>query len=170
MPNNYQLRSRDVQEVLNTPPKLYILWGNTIIVGLLIVFLIMLKTYQVPVESTLPFRVSKIDPAQKDTVNIYIYITTPISMDYKPRYVELNINQYSTLGAGKVRAAVKSVNPGDNTICLRLLSDKSNFIISDTGNKLRIMEGMFGTLESKSGSISLLKLFLNKLTNRKHQS
>lgn len=55
----YELRSKEVQELLNTPPRLIIFWGNTIILMLLFCGLFYLGKNSITQKISLPFQVNK---------------------------------------------------------------------------------------------------------------
>ncbi|WPV65517.1 hypothetical protein [Chitinophaga sp. LS1] len=50
--NTYELRSREVQEVLSKPPSHLILWSNLIIVFVFVIALILFSHIKIPAKKT----------------------------------------------------------------------------------------------------------------------
>lgn len=57
--NKYEIRSQEVQEVLSTPPRFLTLWGNMIVIGVLIAGLIFLGRYEVMQKIKLPVQLTE---------------------------------------------------------------------------------------------------------------
>jgi len=168
MANNYQIRSKEVQEVLRSFPKPYILWGNTFIIALFFIFLYALNDYRVPVTSQLPCKVISVSyDSLDDKIIVKAFINIPIPSDLKShKPVNLILSQINNTRFDKIKAQISKITFQNNEIELVIQAQKNKTILTENSKLIYMANGMFGAISINLGSISLLELFINKMTNK----
>ena len=166
--NDYSIRSKEVQEVLSNPPKKYITWGTVIIILLFCSFLCLLNFYDVPNNSQLPFKVteSRLN-STKDSILLKLFLNTAAPENLiNSKNVNLIFNENLSFHYGKVDAIIKDVNLDSNFATVSIASKKNGGIKTQSNQTIFISTAIFGIIEFKSGSTSMLKLFVKRQIRR----
>ncbi len=120
---NHQIRSKEVQEMLTSPPNLLILWGNIFIIVFLLCFIFMLDIYRVPVSTQLPFKTISIrtDPIKRK-IYLNVYFNTPIPPGFvlSPNNT-LTFQQLTEMGFGSITAKATAVSyiKNETVFCIK---------------------------------------------------
>lgn len=165
--NQYNIRSKDVQEMLTNPPKTAILWGNTIIIGLFFVFLYGLSLYRVPKTSRLQFQIigiTSLTSSDTPSMRLRVYGKMPAEINgkfkLKLKFDQNNLNRSVTMDAVIIE---KDMTQGQ--IIVQVKSNRSDRVAGVDYRTIVFSKGMFGIAEFATGSVPLLKLFVHKMLN-----
>ncbi|KAA2238619.1 hypothetical protein F0L74_20560 [Chitinophaga agrisoli] len=81
--NRYELRSDDVQEVMNNPPHMLITWGIVMILAVLCILFVVLDRFRIHEKLHLPVLVAAMKAGEEDSVTVIL--TLNIAMPTKVR-------------------------------------------------------------------------------------
>jgi hypothetical protein len=154
----FKIRSKDVQEVLTTPPKLAILWGNTLIISIFCAFLVLLSEYNTPINEFINCKIVSVSKTTLDKeVQLHLLLSTALKGNLNSgTQLHLIIMQPGNANSGKLSVLLVTQNSYGN---------KMDVIVRGNANK-SYGEGMYGVLVVKTGDISILRLFVNKIMSR----
>lgn len=166
--NRYELRSTEVQEVMNKPPSLLISWGNSLIVLIIVLAMIAINKVEMPVKEHLPARYEKqVSALQPDvrgaTGKIIFSLSTslPASIKIKqPVKVILDNPGFENMGA--LHTTIDSVwtSAGKTFILLNSGNEK---LITNNGRVLYPPEGMIARLDIVTGRMNVFRFLMHNL-------
>lgn len=148
--NKYELRSREVQEVMNRPPGRFIIWGNTLIFVIIIGGIYLLNFISIPTKVKIPIKVLYV------TDKVVLYKLSNINSNLKENQkIEIALDSYPENIYGKISATIASIKREQITINI-----DSNAINLTHNKHIVIMPSMTGYAEITTNYISLFsKLF-----------
>lgn len=174
--DNKDLRSEEVKEVLATRPKLSILFGNSFIVLLLCSFLIFLNLHRVSTNITLGFRAQDLVQNNIGTYDLPLLMTSPIPVTTKSiKQVKVVFLVNNGQVTKEIETNLKSIDSPNNIITIVVSANNLSEIFRKDIKFDKATKGLFGTLKIPTDSVSLYRLFINKmaaqnefLINKKH--
>jgi hypothetical protein len=165
----YELRSNDVQEVMNRPPHLFISWGNTGIVLSIVIALLILNHVQLPVRQQLPaiFQYTGIpDGHRNDSGGLMIFsLNTTLPGNIRPgntATVDLDGTNMQTMG--NIPASVDSVWSVREVTYMALHTAGHNGLITTSAGKSVIPpKGLPVLLVVVTGKMKVFPFLLSSL-------
>jgi hypothetical protein len=162
--NKYEIRSKDVQEIMKSPPKRLLLLGNLVVVFVLSSFLILANNFKLPIKTILPCKILKIDSfafGNKFLVELYVDISIPNNIDSNQNVV-VKINDLLTSNYDNINAKILYVNHTLNIIKCIIIAD-NHIVLSNAGKILFLIKDMRGIIEANTESVSVLKIFFSRM-------
>lgn len=152
-------RSKGVNEVLSTPPRFYIVWGNSLIILLLFIALYGMNLYKLPVISHLQVVNGKFYPESRlveKTLTVHVQSYIPIRLNTK--VATLNLESFEKGNPVKLAVLAHIANIDRQHNNLELYFNKNNQPPS------KIAANSFsGQVAVTTDSITLYRLFVNKM-------
>ena len=152
-PNKYELRSNEVQEVMNKPPHSLITWGNTIILLTIVGGLWLLSLITFPDKITVPFQLI----ISENKLSLSISGNLPAKVQSR-QTVSLSFESYPNEKYGKVTTEIDSLI-NQHTITLTRVSDT---ILTTHKKTITLKNNMLGTAEIIIGKKNLFTMIKNR--------
>lgn len=154
--NKYELRSNEVQEVMNKPPHSLITWGNTIILLTIVGGLWLLSLITFPDKITVPFQLI----ISENKLSLSISENLPAQIQSQ-QTVSLSFESYPNEKYGKVTTAIDSLINHQNqyVITLKKFSDT---ILTTHKKTIMLKNNMLGTAEVTIGNKNLFTMIKDK--------
>lgn len=172
--NKYQLRSSEVQEVMNKPPNAIITWGNSFIVLTILTMFFLSTKLTLPEKFFESFEIEKIMNAKSNDSTIYMELSISgkfSSSIKKGNDAYLEIEHFSKVQEERIFCKIDSVNFTGNDIHYFVLirsQEIGNYTITENGTKLHLKEGMFGTIQIITGNKSIFNSLKNRIWHSKN--
>jgi len=164
----YELRSNDVQEVMNRPPHFFISWGNTGIVLSIVIALLILNHVQLPVTQQLPalFQYTGNPDSRNDPAGLMIFsLNTTLPGDIRPgnaATIDLAGTNLQTMG--NILASVDSVWSVSNVTYMALHAPWHNGMATTSTGKIVIPpKGLPVLLVVVTGKMKIFPFLLHSL-------
>lgn len=151
--SKYELRSNEVQEVMDKPPHSLITWGNTIILLTIVGGLWLLSLITFPDKITVPFQLI----ISENKLSLSISENLPAQIQSQ-QTVSLSFESYPNEKYGKVTTEIDSLI-NQNTITLTRVSDT---ILTTHKKIITLKNNMLGTAEITIGEKKLFKMIKDK--------
>lgn len=152
-PNKYELRSNEVQEVMNKPPHSLITWGNTIILLTIVGGLWLLSLITFPDKITVPFQLI----ISENKLSLSISGNLPAKVQSR-QTVSLSFESYPNEKYGKVTTEIDSLI-NQHTITLTRISDT---VLTTYKKTITLKNNMLGTAEIIIGKKNLFTMIKNR--------
>lgn len=152
-PNKYELRSNEVQEVMNKPPHSLITWGNTIILLTIVGGLWLFSLITFPDKITVPFQLI----ISENKLSLSISGNLPAQIQPQ-QTVSLSFESYPNETYGKVTTAIDSLI-NQHTITLTRISDT---VLTTYKKTITLKNNMLGTAEIIIGKKNLFTMIKNR--------
>lgn len=158
--DNYQLRSKDVQEVLSTPPRVRILWGNSLIILAIGIFLTFLAFYRISYDQEYPFKVLSYETLTDGGIKLngIAYISEKKHLHYTGQVKIAMVNNSSNPQA-TLQGNILHFDSGSGRLSLKLSPFMRRFYTDDYFRRRVELEDRFDKIKIQTDSISLLMLF-----------
>lgn len=161
MPDNiFEVRSNEVQEVLSRPPAAAIIWGNTIILAVLLTIVQLLHVIKLPVYIALkPQSIAADTVINNSPVLILAAATIPAEW-YKSISKTNHIIIYSTYHVSSKEDAISY-----HVYDVKYAASQKQFELfyKKDQNKPLIEKSLIAGIDVQTGKLSLLKKFINAL-------
>jgi hypothetical protein len=157
--SKYEIRSQEVQEVLNTPPRFLIFWGNALVIILLLGGLLFLSRYKIIHRINVPAQIIE------NNATLGVIVDSAFSGQIKVNQkIKLKTKDNNVITESSIKERV------DTTINM---NRKIYLILADCSlNKLPhepILDGQINReVEIQIGEESLLNLFVSKIFGSHH--
>ena len=151
--NKYELRSNEVQEVMNKPPHSLITWGNTIILLTIVGGLWMLSLITFPDKITVPFQLI----ISENKLSLSISGNLPAKVQSR-QTVSLSFESYPNEKYGKVITEIDSLI-NQHTIAVTRFSDT---VLTTHKKTITLKNNMLGTAEITIGKKNLFTMIKNR--------
>ena len=151
--NEYELRSNEVQEVMNKPPHSLITWGNTIILLTIVGGLWLFSLITFPDKITVPFQLI----ISENKLSLSISGNLPAKVQSR-QTVSLSFESYPNEKYGKVTTAIDSLI-NQHTITLTRISDT---VLTTYKKTITLKNNMLGTAEIIIGKKNLFTMIKNR--------
>ncbi len=155
--DQYSLRSKEVQEVLSTPPRRVIFWGNIIILCCFIIFLIVLDNVKMPIKIRLDGEITNV---YKEGSESEIQVLANTSLIHKLRAgdqvrIIYLVNDRNTVITG----SIKHLNLKDRIVNIKT-GESVGFLSNCINDKLKKYKTyIHSVLEANIDTVSTLSLF-----------
>lgn len=159
----YELRSSEVQEVMNKPPAFFISWGNLIIMLVIAAAVMVISTITVSVTARLPGTI-RATAAPGNT--IAVAVSVPLSSDIqKGQRVRISLVNPGYAGMGRLEGTIDAVVANENEpgLLIHAKRNTAQQLLTDNNRVLLPGSGDGCTIEIVTGHRSLLRSLLNKL-------
>jgi len=162
--NKYELRSNEVQEVMKSPPNRLIRWGNTVVVSLIVIAMLIANTFMLPVKVTLPFQISSIEfSTDKDSCLVGGMLGAQMPQSFSNGLKAIvRLDNLTMSKLGNLRVKTFKVGPY-NKITFQLVARAQKWLLTDSENQVSLAPNMIGTIEVTIGEKSMLQLFWEKV-------
>ncbi len=155
----YEIRSQEVQEVLNTPPRFLIFWGNAFIMVLFLVGLLFLGRYKIAQKANFPAQLTKTNGA------LGIIVDTTFSAQLKAgQKVKFKTKDNNFISEGSIKEIFDTSIDRNNKKYLTLSGCSSN----DLPHKSNSDRPVNIDAEVQVGEESFLHLFVSKIFGSHH--
>lgn len=152
--DKYELRSQDAQEVLSSPPRFFIFWGNAIVIVLLLCGLLFLNKYTIIQKIYTPFQLTN----SHGTLAIMVdsSVSTQVSEGQR---ILLNVPGSNTIVEDSIDKVFDTTINMSPKKCLLLKKNLLSKHIYGSGSNNVIN----GQAEIQVAKTSVLQLFLSKI-------
>lgn len=151
--NKYELRSNEVQEVMNKPPHSLITWGNTIILLTIVGGLWLLSLITFPDKITVPFQLI----ISENKLSLSISGNLPAKVQSQ-QTVSLSFESYPNEKYGKVTTEIDSLI-NQHTITVTRVSDT---VLTTHKKTITLKNNMLGTAEITIGKKNLFTMIKDR--------
>lgn len=155
--NKYELRSNEVQEVMNNPPHSLITWGNTIILSSLIGGLYFLSLIQFPNKINVPFQL--IISEKK----VSLLINTELPKEIKVNQpISLSFESYPIENYGEIKSNIDSINKKKPQITI-IVKNLKEATLTNNDKLITLYNNQLGTAKITIGQNNIFGMYKNKL-------
>lgn len=165
--NKYELRSKDIQEVMKNPPSRLLVWGNTMIILILIVAILIADQIYIPETISFPCKLLENHQLKKyqNVTKISVLIAAPMPKSVKPNMPAVfQINNIAN-DLGRFSTSISYVDRPNHTLVCIIPAKNSGSILSNSKRIFILNQDVSGTIQITTGTISIMQLFLRRVTN-----
>jgi hypothetical protein len=160
--NRYELRSNEVQEVMNRPPNFFIGWGNTIIISLLIAGIIAINGISLQLKETIPAVLTQA-PASAASWTLTLN-AAPSAVVRSGNDVKITVNGMNREKSGALPGKIDSTWVSGHTPRMSVsLNTTGGKLLTTAGTEITPAAGMPVVLEIATGKAQAVPYFIRKL-------
>jgi uncharacterized membrane protein YcaP (DUF421 family) len=152
--SKYEIRSPEVQEVLSTPPRFLIFWGNTLVIVLLLVGILFLNRYKIIQKTNVPAQIIETNGT------LAVIVDSAFSGQIKANQkVKLKTKDNTVITEGSIKAMIDTTINKNRMTYITLTDYSSNNLLHES----TLNDLINSVAEIQIGEESLLHLFVSKI-------
>jgi len=161
--NRYELRSNEVQEVMNRPPHFFIGWGNTIIITLLVAGIIAINRVSLQMKESLPATLEQSSLPSGTSWRLMLH-AVPSAAVKTGSQVRLSLQGINSEKTGQLRGRIDTMwRRGKASLMVVSLQMTAGRLETSAGKEITPATGMPVMLEVVTGNEYAAPYFVKKL-------
>lgn len=159
--SKYEIRSTEVQEILNKPPNTLIIFGNLFIILIICIILGIISQIQIPNKIRIPFRLN----VTSNSISILPNILVPKGVKSKQR-IYISFESYPIEKYGSIESKIDTIITSNKVTYLFTNNIKTS-MISNTNKIILLQNNQLGVLEITLGTKNIFSIMKSYIYDSK---